>query len=142
MYCRNACTLEPTFFLRHGKTEFELTFIFVLLFPAMSNKGIRTSNTVPMFNFWFSTTGKRNSNLHFEIRFSHFRFRYPVVSENGIGTSLPFPVFMSYDRGKDFLEVIKKLCPLLRDCGLRSVNRYYPVMVIMESRSLSDATNQ
>ena len=80
----NACTLVPTVFLRPGKMEFELPFLFSV-YPRLR----KTDFEIPFsfsvfllhwkwtssfcFRFWFSHDfGQQNSNSHF--RFSSFVF--------------------------------------------------------------------
>ena len=81
----NACTLVPTVFLRHGKTEFELA-LSVFVYPRHQKNGIRDSifvfrfsNTLKMkfqlvfwFVFRFPTTLKLKFQLYFRFSFSHY----------------------------------------------------------------------
>ena len=72
---QNACTLVPTVFLRHGKTEFELALSF-FVYPRHQQNGIRDSIFVFCFPFsYYIENG---------IPTCIFVFRFPITLENRI----------------------------------------------------------
>ena len=74
MRLSNACTLVPTVFLRHGKTEFKLALSF-FVYPRQQKNRIRDS----IFVFRFPTTLKLEFQLY---------FRFPITLENRIAIGI------------------------------------------------------
>ena len=93
--CVNACTLVPTVFLRHWKTEFELPVSF-FVYPRHRKR----ESECQFACFVFLLYWKRNSNFYFRFSFSHdfvqqncnYHFRFLILCfretlKNGIWTS-------------------------------------------------------
>ena len=66
----NACTLVPTIFLRHRKTEFKLLVLF-FVYPRHWKREFKLLLNF-LFLFSATTYWKRNWNCYFRFSFSHY----------------------------------------------------------------------